>query len=131
MLTKMLQSYKPFLDKPIPERTILIKLAQTFEDSTDNLFLSPEELPTFTSIGTAQQWDELLKLEPTQNYIKSQMTNMAQVASRKAFQALSQKASSGDTQAAKQVNEIAGLLNKADNNRTVVLTVVPRPQSIS
>lgn len=127
MLTSMLQQSQSYKELSIPNQAMQTTLAQQFEKSSDNLFCSPEELSHTLGIGTISNWERFLALEPVQNYIKSQMTNISQVASRKAFQALSEKAASGDTQAAKQINEISGLLAKADSNRVIVLTHVPRP----
>jgi hypothetical protein len=56
------------------------------------------------------------------------MAAISQIASRKAFQALLQSALGGNAQAAKQINELSGVLSSTDNNKVVVLTSVPRPK---
>jgi hypothetical protein len=115
-------------DKTLPEQTIMMKLASTFQDNTKLLFLEPEELQTETGIGTKDQWTELLRLQETQNFLKGQMQFLAQIAQRKTFQSLVTSALGGNAQAAKQVQELSGILNQQDQNRTVVLHYVPRPK---
>jgi hypothetical protein len=128
MLTQMLSTYQPFQELSPPQKAILTRLAQTFEQSTEYLFLSPDELQATTDLGTPEQWQTLLNLEPTHNFIKGQMAAISQIASRKAFQALLQSALGGNAQAAKQINELSGVLSSTDNNKVVVLTSVPRPK---
>jgi hypothetical protein len=115
-------------DKTLPEQTIMMKLASTFQDNTKLLFMEPEELLEETGIGTKDQWTELLRLQETQNFLKGQMQFLAQIAQRKTFQSLVTSALGGNAQAAKQVQELSGILNQQDQNRTVVLHYVPRPK---
>jgi hypothetical protein len=128
MLTQMINESGVLKDKTLPEQTILMKLAARYQENTNFLFLDPEELQTESGIGTKEQWTELLRLQETQNFLKGQMQFLAQIAQRKTFQSLVQSALGGNAQAAKQVQELSGVLNQQDNNRTVVLHYVPRPK---
>jgi alpha-D-ribose 1-methylphosphonate 5-phosphate C-P lyase len=58
------------------------------------------------------------------------MAFISQVSQRKTFRALVELALSGNQQAAKQVQELSGVLNQQDSNRIVVLHQIPRPQPI-
>lgn len=127
MLTKMLDQSTKFQELPSPERTINYVLANTFQQSTGYLFMSPEELVEHTDSGTIEQWQKLLALPETQNYIKSQMAFISQVYQRKTFQSLVSMAMSGNAQAAKQVQELSGVLNQVDSNKIVILHHIPRP----
>lgn len=124
MLTKMLN----LNDLPKPEQEILYKLASAFQDNTNCLFLSPEELVEFTGLGTKEQWTKLLNLQETKNFIKAQMAFIAEISQRKTFRSLVQMALDGNQQAAKQVQELSGIMNQRDSNRIVVLHHVPRPK---
>lgn len=131
MLTEMLDQSESFKSKPIPEQKILTTLASKFQQSTEFLFLDPQELFTNIGIGTPDQWKELLQLQETQNFIKGQIAFFAQVSQRKTFRSLVQMAldgGQGAQQAAKQVQELSGILNQQDKNRTVVLHKIPRPE---
>jgi hypothetical protein len=89
--------------------------------------MNPEELEEATQIGSKDQWADLLKLQETKNYIKGQMANIAEIAQRKTFMSLVSQALSGNAQAAKQVQELSGIMNQQDTNRTIVLHRIPRP----
>ena len=127
MLTEMLDQSGSLNDLPLPQKTILYRLAHRFQSSTEYLFLDPTELLEITSLGTLEDWKSLLNLQETQNFVKGQMGFMAQIAQRKTFQSLVKSALEGNSQAAKQVQELSGIMNQADNNRIVVLHHVPRP----
>lgn len=127
MLTKMLEESGALKDKSIPDRTILMKLASVFQDNTQYLFLDPQELHEITEVGNKESWTELLQLQETQNYIKGSMAFLSQISQRKTFQSLVQMALTGNQQAAKQVQELSGILNQQDTNRVVVLHQIPRP----
>jgi hypothetical protein len=131
MLTQMINESGVLKDKTLPEQTILMKLAARYQENTNFLFLDPEELQTESGIGTKEQWTELLRLQETQNFLKGQMQFLAQIAQRKTFQSLVQSALGGNAQAAKQVQELSGILNQQDQNRTVVLHYVPRAKEIT
>jgi hypothetical protein len=126
MLTKMLEESGALNDLPIPQKTILMHLANKFQTQTDYLFLNPEELHDMTDIGTVDQWQQLLNLQETKNFIKGQMAFIAQIAQRKTFASLVEMALGGNQQAAKQVQELSGILNQQDTNRVVVLHQIPR-----
>jgi hypothetical protein len=115
-------------DKTLPEQTILMKLASTFQNNTKLLFMEPEELVEETGIGTKDQWNEILRFQETQNFIKGQMAFISQIAQRKTFSSLVQSALGGNAQAAKQVQELSGVLNQVDSNKVIVLHYVPRPK---
>jgi hypothetical protein len=126
MLTKMISESGVLNDKSLPEQTILMTLASRFQDNTNFLFLDPEELVVQSGMGTKDQWTDILKLQETQNFIKAQMQFLSSIAQRKTFQSLVESALSGNQQAAKQVQELSGIMNQQDQNRTVVLHYVPR-----
>lgn len=92
--------------------------------------MTPEELQQSTDIGTREQWTELLLLNETVSFIKGQMAFLAQVNQRKTFHSLVQSALNGNAQAAKQVQELSGIMNQQDTNRTIVLHRIPRPEPI-
>lgn len=127
MLTEMLQSAGT-LEKYDPvNRTILYKLANRLQSQTNFLFMNPEELEEAARIGTKDQWAELLRLNETKNFIKGQMAALSEIAQRKTFQSLVESALQGNHQAAKQVQELSGIMNQQDMNRTIVLHQIPRP----
>jgi hypothetical protein len=97
-----------------------------FELDDSNLTLTPAELTTHTSIGSRQLWHDFLNNETVKAFIKGQMAALASVATRKAFSSLTRGAANGDVGAAKQVNELSGILNSGDNNKVVVLHQVQR-----
>ena len=128
MLTEMLKQSQEFLKLTPPEQTITLALADTFQSQTDYLFLDPEELQDITHQGTKDQWQELLNRQETQSFIKAQMAALAQISQRKTFKSLVEMALNGNQQAAKQVQEISGVLNQQDSNRVVILHRIPRPE---
>jgi hypothetical protein len=128
MLTEMLQEAGTLEHLPLPQKTILMRLAQKFQSQTNFLFMNPEELEEATALGSRDQWADLLKLPETKNYVKGQMAALAEIAQRKTFHSLVQSAIEGNHQAAKQVQEISGILNQQDTNRTIVLHRIPRPE---
>jgi|SRR5437763_10282552 hypothetical protein len=131
MLTDMLNKSDTLTGMPLPQKTILLSLANYLQSNTSLLFLDPEELQNETGRGTKDQWNELLRLQETQNFIKGQMQFISQIAQRKTFQSLVQSALSGNAQAAKQVQELSGIMNQQDQNRTIVLHYVPRPKEVT
>jgi hypothetical protein len=126
MLTQMLEESGALNDLPLPQKTILMHLASKFQSQTDYMFLNPEELLEATQSGTVDKWKDLLNLQETKNYIKGQMAFLSQIAQRKTFAALVSQALGGNQQAAKQVQELSGILNQQDTNRVVVLHQIPR-----
>lgn len=126
-LVEMLSKSETLQKLPLPERTILLTLANTFQQDTQYLFLDPKELYEYSGIGTPEGWDNFLRLQETQNYIKTQMQFISTIAQRKTFQSLIHQALEGNHQAAKQVQEISGILNQVDQNKIIVLHYTPRP----
>lgn len=127
MLTGMLKKHPTFQNLPEEDRLILARLATEFEKSSDNLFKSPEELTESTGIGNRFQWATLLVLEPTQSYIKAQMAQLVQIAQRKAFQSLQQMAKTGNVQAAREINELSGIMAQEETNKVIILHQISRP----
>lgn len=127
MLTEMLNQSDTLNHLPLPEKRIIQTLAAKFQTQTNYLFMNPEELEEATEIGSKDQWTELLKLQETKSFIKGQMGAVAEIAQRKTFHALVHEAMRGNHQAAKQVQELSGIMNQQDTNRTIVLHQVPRP----
>lgn len=131
MLTDMLNQSNSLNDMPLPQKTILMRLAQKFQSSTEYLFLDPQELQEQTMLGTTDQWFQLLNLQETKNFIKGQMAFLVQVSQRKTFASLVSMAlggGQGAQAAAKQVQELSGIMNQQDSNRVVVLHQIPRPK---
>jgi hypothetical protein len=127
MLTEMLNESQTLDSYPVPQKTILLKLAYQLQSYTHLLFMNPEELADAVALGTKEQWQELLRLQETKNFIKGSMAAIAEIAQRKTFNSLVQAALTGNAQAAKQVQELSGVLNQQDTNRTIVLHSIPRP----
>lgn len=123
----MLQESDTLNTLSLPQKTILLTLAKMFQSSSLYLFMSPEELEEATGVGDKDQWTDLLKLQETKNYIKGQMAAYAEISQRKTFQSLLSSALNGNAQAAKQVQELSGIMNQQDTNRTIVLHKIPRP----
>ena len=126
MLTQMLKQNQVFQKYTEEDQEIYLRLAHQFEQSSNYLFLSPEELPVQTRIGSKDQWQALLTLETTQAYIKGQMAQITQVAQRKAFLSLQEEARNGNVQAVKEINELSGIMEAKDNSRVIVLHRVNR-----
>ena len=126
MLTQMLEESGVLDDYPVPQKTILLHLAAKFQSNTEYMFLDPQELHENTSLGTVDQWQSLLNLQETKNFIKGQMAFLSQISQRKTFKSLVEMALSGNQQAAKQVQELSGIMNQQDTNRVVVLHQIPR-----
>lgn len=128
LLTEIIKTNPEFLEMTSENREIFSRLAAEFEDNDLALHLTPIELTEKLLIGNKFQWQTFLQLEAVKIYIKQQMSFNAEIASRKTFESLTKSATTGDTQAAKQINEIAGLHNKGDQNKTVVLHQISRPK---
>lgn len=127
MLLEMLKNSKSYQDMTQEQKDITARLAQAFEENAEHtLHLSPTELTDILQIGNKKLWQDFLNLEPARQYIKSQMAFQAQIAQRKAFQSLEREAIGGDVQAAKQINELSGILNNVDTNKIIVLHQIDR-----
>lgn len=130
MLIEMLKQNQPFQMQPLDKQEIIIRLATEFEDNPLALYLTPEELQNKLNLGNKQQWFDFLNLDPVKNYIKTQMAHQSQIAQRKAFKSLQQQALDGNVQAVKEINELSGVMNQGDQNKTVVLHHIQRPKTI-
>lgn len=130
MLVEMLKKNKAFQQLNPEKQEILARLATEFQTEFKYLYLNPDELVEETGIGNRSQWQDLLGLDITSAYIKQQMGQQIQIAQRKAIQALTAESLKGNTQAAKQINELSGILNQNDTNRTVILMQIQRPKTI-
>lgn len=129
MLVEMLQNSEQFQAYPKPNQAIYLALAHTFESNTEFLFFNPEELQKYTNTGSKQHWTDFLADATVQTYIKSQMAFLANIAQRKTFRSLVESALEGNAQAAKQVQELSGILNQVDSNKVIVLHQIPRPKT--
>jgi hypothetical protein len=127
MLTEMLNQSDTLANYPLPQKRIIMTLAHRFQNQTNLLFMNPEELEEYTELGNRDQWADLLKLQETKNFIKGSMAALAEIAQRKTFHSLVEQAMSGNAQAAKQVQELSGIMNQQDTNRTIILHQIPRP----
>ena len=128
MLIEMLKESKSFQEKNPQDQEIIAVLANLFESNPNALYMTPQELTSTLRRGNKEQWNLFLNLEPTRNYIKAEMAHQAQVAQRKAFSSLATLAEEGNVQAAKEINELSGIMSQTDNNRIIVLHQVKRPE---
>jgi Mg/Co/Ni transporter MgtE len=127
MLVELLKNARSFQSMPKEQQEITLILANKFEEHSEHtLHLSPQELADTLNLGNKRQWQEFLNLEPTKQYIKTQQAFNAQIAQRKAFQALEREATDGNVNAAKQINELSGILNNIDTNKIIVLHQINR-----
>lgn len=127
MLLDMIKSSNSYQSLTNEQKQVTAILAHRFEEHSEHtLHLSPTELTAQLEVGNKQLWQDFLNLEPTKQYIKAQMAFNSQIAQRKAFQSLEREAIRGDVQAAKQINELSGILNNTDTNRIIVLHQVDR-----
>jgi hypothetical protein len=127
MLLDIIKSSKSYQSLPNEQKEITVRLATAFEEHSEHtLHLTPTELTETLSLGNKKLWQEFLNLEPTKQFIKAQMAFNAQVAQRKAFQSLEREAIGGDVNAAKQINELSGILNNIDSNKIIVLHRIDR-----
>lgn len=128
-LTEMLKQSNSFQSLPEEKREIFARLAEEFQDNDLALHLSPTELTVKLGIGNRDLWQQFLQMDTVLAYLKQQMSFNAQIAHRKAFNSLQKEASQGDTQAAKQINELAGIYANTNNNKVVVLHQIARPKN--
>lgn len=114
--------------EPLDQQLMYRKMAEIFQQSIANLYLDPQELSMDLGMGTEQQWESFLSLEPVQFYIATRTKNLTEVAARKSLSSLQKAANKGDVTAIKHLNDISGILKAQSDNRTIVLTTVPRPK---
>lgn len=127
-LLEMLEKNPIFQELPIDKKHVLTTLATEFEDNDLALYLTPKELSNKLGIGSPDNWVLFLNLEPVKNYIKKATADAIQIAQRKGMLALTQQAAQGNVPAAKELNEMAGLYEKGDDNKIIVLHRVNRPK---
>ena len=127
MLTDILKQNEKFNQLPLDTRHAFMVLAELFEGNPHAIYMDPMELAVKLERGNKDQWQSFLQLEPVRGYIKGQMGSQAEVAARKAFQSLTKEAVQGNVQAARQVNELAGIIGGQDANKIVVLHKIERP----
>jgi hypothetical protein len=128
MLVDMLRKNQQFNELPIPKQELFAILATKFEEDPAAIYLTPDELTKHTNTGNRDLWVQFLSLAPTQQFIKAEMARLTDVAQRKALKSLQSQAMSGNVQAAKEINELAGIYQNQNNNRTVVLHRIVRPE---
>lgn len=129
MLAEMFKESGTLNSLSKPAQAIYYRLANEFEKSTEYLFMNQEELVEATGMGNKDQWKDFLLMQEVQNYIKGTMAFLAQISQRKTFASLVSMALSGNQQAAKQVQELSGIMNQQDHNRIIILHSVPRPDT--
>lgn len=127
MLTEMLKLNPNFQSLPTHIQEVYARLAAAFQEDNHLLYQDPDTLIESTSLGNKQMWTDFLRMEPVQNYIKAQMTQLTQIAQRRAFLSLQQQAVAGNVQAVKEINELSGIMDRSDDNRVVVLHQIARP----
>lgn len=128
LLTEIIKDSPEFLEMSNEQQDMTARLAFEFQDNDLALHLDPIELNQKLGIGNKFQWQNFLQLDAVKIYIKQQVQFNAEIASRKTIQTLSKAASTGDTAAAKQINEIAGVYGKTDSNKVVILHQISRPK---
>ena len=129
MLPQMIRNSNNYQNMSEQEKEITMRLAEAFEENSEHtITLSPTELSTTLQLGNKKMWQDFLNLESTKQYIKAQMAFNAQVAQRKAFQSLEREATEGNVNAAKQINELSGILNNIDSNKIIVLHHIDRKE---
>lgn len=128
MLVEMLKKNQQFNSLPPNRQELFAILATKFEEDPAAIYLTPDELTTHTNTGNKELWVQFLALPPTSQFIKAEMARLTDVAQRKALKSLQAQAMSGNVQAAKEINELAGIYQNQNNNRTVVLHQIKRPE---
>ena len=129
MLLSLLQSDKDFQALPQDRQEIFQILASTLEtQSKDLIYLDAEELTETTGIGNRTLWQALTNLPATRQFIKAEMQRFTDVAQRRAFKALQKQAENGNVSAAKEIQELSGIMNQQDNNRVIILHRIERPK---
>ena len=111
------------------EKETLLLMAKKFQDLDDSHFLSPIELTEKLGHST-KRWRQFLTLKPVKDYIARQVKEDAEISNRQAVLAQAYKAiKSGDSQAAKYLKELSDILNAENNQATIILHYIPRPNS--
>jgi hypothetical protein len=127
MLSEMIRNSPNYQKMSTQEKEITLRLATEFEEHSEHtLHLTPIELTETLEIGNKKLWQDFLNMETTKQYIKAQMAFNVQIAQRKTLQSLEREANEGNVNAAKQINELSGILNNIDTNKIIVLHRVNR-----
>lgn len=128
LLTEIIKTSPEFLEMDTENREIYARLASEFEENDLALHLTPTELTEKLQIGNKFVWQNFLQLDAVKIYINQQVQFNAQIASRKTIETLSKSAAQGDSSAARQINEIAKIYDKGDNNKVIILHRIDRPK---
>lgn len=132
MLVNLLKNDKEFQSLPDQKQELFLALAHQLEtNSKDLIYLDAEELTETTGIGNRTLWQALTNLPATRQFIKAEMQRFTDVAQRRAFKALQKQAENGNVSAAKEIQELSGILNQTDNNRLIILHQIQRPKEVS
>lgn len=131
MLTMRLRNDEEFQNFTLEQQEIFLRMATVFESNSEHLYLSHEELPEHTKLGTKEHWQRFLTLPQTQQYIQIEMKQATQIAQRKAFLALEKQAKDGSVAAAREINELSGIMEKTDNQKIIVLHYVNREGAVN
>lgn len=127
-LKSALQQDEEFQKLPVKAQAVYLNFADYFDQYPDLITMNTEELVKEVENSTHQQWRTFLVLPLVDQFIQQILKHNAQIAFRKASAALTIEAANGNTTAAKQVTELAGIFNTEQNNKIHILTYVPRPQ---
>jgi len=130
MLIEMLRNHPSFQDLPLDQQEVYARLAVAMQEDDDTLYCSPDELVERTQIGNRHQWRQFLAMEPVRNYISARISQLTQIAQRRAFLSLQKEAAAGNVQAIKEINELSGIMEQKDNNKVIVLMQIQRPKLI-
>lgn len=101
------------------------KLTRTISDIPNFYQMTPHELEQKTNIPE-EHWRNYLDQESTRQLIHRRITEDAEIAQRKAMQALSKEAQRGNVQAIKELNQLSGILSQ-NSNKQIVTHYIPRP----
>jgi hypothetical protein len=128
MLVEMLKKNQQFNDLPTPKQELFAILATKFEEDSNAIYLTPEELTDHTETGNKDLWTQFLALAPVTQFIKAEMSRLTDIAQRRALRSLQAQATSGNVAAAREINDLAGIYANKDNNKVVVLHRITRPE---
>lgn len=128
MLRKMVEQHPSFKSLPKMFQLAYPQLADLFERDPENIFRTTDELAEQHPEFSRDVWDEFLQFEPVKQFISVRTKRFIEQSARKAQRKLAEEAESGNVQAVKQLQELAGLLDAKENNKIIVTHFVPRTQ---
>ena len=128
MLRKMVEQHPLFKSLPKMLQWAYPQLADLFERDPENIFRTTDELADQHPEFSRDVWDEFLQFEPVKQFISVRTKRFIEQSARKAQRKLAEEAESGNVQAVKQLQELAGLLDAKENNKIIVTHFVPRTQ---